>query len=417
MDLKRIIKFFYLIYTIYMILVVNITNLTFFIIFPAIIFMWANYLSFSIGYGIYKEKKILVNDANNSNSEFLNRNIFLLIVIAFLSLLFSIAVVRFYTGQTPISIFKNLENNISLYHEYQFYFYEQQRNIFSLAKIPFILMLFYIKLTLFYSLISFLIIKEKTTKFEKLYLMLVTLSYIYVGLARGTNFEFFELLMVIIFIIFTKYKNMKKFKMQFKTLLIIFFLISLMIFVFYIRMSSRGVIFNIYISKDIQYDPNGLISLLPPFIISIILRIFSYFGFGFFYISIYITEVWLLSINNFLKGFFSLGSYDNGVDNLHDIMKNLIDMGSRWKPDASLIINSIGYLGLLIFCFVIGIFTKYIYNTIEKNTVTYLTGFIILLQMISLPIGNFISTSSASILIVFLLIVFWIKKLFIKVKK
>jgi len=416
MNIKKIINIFYIIYTIYIIMVINTTNLTFSMIFLAVALMWINFFVFSLGYSMNRGKNIPVLTSGYSNSWLLNRKKISLMIIAVFSILFSIAVVKYYTGQTPLSTFENLVNNKSLYSQYQYYFREQQRYIFSLTKIPFIFMIFYIKLIVFYSYILFLIVKEKTTKFDKFYLILVTLSHVYFGLARGTNYEFFELLILIIFVILSKSIKLKKFQLPLTALFKIFLLGSLMIFIFYTGISARGVNSYYYISQDIQYDPNGVLPLLSPFLSFVTIIIFGYFGFGFFYMSTYVSELWFSSIGNFIAGFLPFGYYAFRAKNIPNIMRNLVDMGARWHPDVALIINYIGYLGLLMFCFLIGVFAKHLYNTKNKGPIIYFTSFIILLQMISLPVGNFVSTSSASKLIVVLLFIVWVWKLFIKVR-
>ena len=416
MDLRKIIKIFYLIYTIYIVMVINTTTLTFFMILPAIMLMWINYFLFSVGYNRNKGNKVSVLKSKHSNTWLLERNKLSLLVIASFSMLFSIVAVKYYTGQTPISTFNSLSNNISLYNEYQLYFREQQRNIFSITKIPFIFMLFYIKFFLFYSYMSFLIIKRKVTRFEKIYLGVITLSFLYVGVARGTNFEFFELLMLVIFLIFCRHRTNRKFQLPLKTLAKVFLLGSLMIFLLYYGISTRVVNFNFYTSQGVYYDPNGLLPFLSPFLSFVTMITYSYFGFGFFYISTYVSELWLSSIDNLVAGFLPFGYYIIRTNSIKVLMRDLIDMGAKWHPDFVLIINSIGYLGLLLFCFLLGVFTKYIYKMYNKDPITYLTSFIILLQMLAIPIGNFVFVSSASKLIVILLTIYWIWKLFIKVK-
>jgi len=101
------------------------------------------------------------------------------------------------------------------------------------------------------------------------------------------------------------------------------------------------------------------------------------------------------------------------TSSLQEIMKELIDMGARWHPDIALFINNFGYIGLVLFCLFIGMFCRYISSAKKKDSIIYLTIFIILLQMISLPVGNFIASSSASILIVVLLLYVWMRRIFI----
>lgn len=410
MDVKKIIRYFYIGYTLYMIMVINTTNLRFFMILPSFLVMWINYFIFSLGYKVKKEKHETELDPKLLDSWLINRKKSLLFLIASFSIMFSTAAVKYYTGQTPVTVFKNLFSNISLYYEYQTYFAQQQRNIFSLRKLPFVLMLFYVKFILFYSYISFIIIKDKTTKFEKFYLGIITISYIYIGIARGTNFEFFELVMIIIFSILYKFK-VKRIKIRLKTLIVIPILVILMIYIFYWGLTRRGIIFKYYISRDVFYNPNGLIPLLFPFLSFVTLLIYGYFGFGFFYMSKFITEVWFSSFENFIAGILPLGFYATEQTSITTIMKKVVDIGARWHPDTALFIGNFGYLGLLLLCFLMGASCKYFIKF--RSSSSCFINYIILMQMISLPVGNFISTSSSNKLIVVSLITYWIWKLYV----
>ncbi|HCJ56221.1 MAG TPA: hypothetical protein DHV55_01650, partial [Clostridiaceae bacterium] len=198
MNIKKIVEFFYIIYTVYILMVINTTNMNLSNTFFAIAIMWINYFLFALGYSIKLNKNINIKV---SSSWILARGKLILFAIALTSVIFSLYSVNYYTGQTPISVMMSAFSNTSLYNEYQSYFIEQQLNEFSVEKIPFIFMLFFIKVIFYYTYIAFFLEKEeKTSWFEKLYLGLITISYLYFGIARGTNFEFFELLILVIFI-------------------------------------------------------------------------------------------------------------------------------------------------------------------------------------------------------------------------
>lgn len=404
MDIKKNVKIFYIIYTVYVLMVIGITDITFFYILPAILLMWANYYFFNAGYRVNIKNQILYT--SNIDNWLISCSKRTLLFLAGLSIIFSILAVKFYTGQTPASLLHNLLNNVSVYYNYQSYFKEEQRYVFSLTKIPYIFMLFYLKFFLFYSYISFLIIKNDTTLFEKMYLLAITLSFVYVGIARGTNYEFFELVMIIIFVIFSRYK-ISKFQLPIKGLSKIFLLIGIMIFVFYSVVNARGFEFNYYISEDVRYDPNGVLSLISPFIAFVVYMVYCYFGFGFFFMATYINNLWLSSFGDFISGLVPLGYQASVGNSIPQIMSNLVDIGVKWCPDSIIIINNLGYFGLAVLCFLMGLFAQHIYHVKRQNSIVYLTHFIILLQMISLPVGNFVSTSSASKLILATLIIYW----------
>lgn len=413
MNLKSIIKIFYLVFTIYVLMLVNTTNLTIYSLLPSILLMWITYFVFIAGYSYKNSNKKQMENVKTEKGLLLNYNSITLMLIALSSIIFSILVVNYYTGQTPISVINNLKNNVSLYYEYQTHFREQQISAFSITKLPFIFMLFYIKILLFYSYVSFLIIKKKLTKVEKLYLGIITLSFVYVGIARGTNFEFFELLILVIFTLLSRRNNAK---LPVKELTKAFLLGCLMIFVFYNGISSRGVQFDYYISRDVYYDPSGIIPSISPFLSFITLIIYDYLGFGFFYISKYVSELWFASGAHFFAGLLPFGFHAFDGIKIQEQMIGIVDFGVRWHPDFAIITNSIGYFGFLILFFLLGVFAKYIQLNHNGNTITLLTTFLILLQMIAIPIGNFVFVASSSKIIVFLVVVYWIWKTFIALK-
>jgi hypothetical protein len=336
-----------------------------------------------------------------------------LLALSGISIIFSILAVNFYTGQTPYSTFLNLRNSASIYYEYQKFFEEQQIYYFSFKKIPYIFMLFFIKIVTFYSYISFFIFKQKMKKCEKFYLIIVSCSFLYVGIARGTSFEIFEFLMLCIFILMVKNK-IGGFKYSRNWTIFILLLNSLMLYILHLGIRARGVTDYYNISLDVFYEPNAILPFFSTFLTTIVLMLFSYFGFGFFYISIYITDIWFSSFEKFLAGLLPLNYIILKGKPLHETMHYLIDLGARWQPDSALFVDYLGYIGLLTFCFLMGFFSRFCQRIKNISPMVYLTIFIILLQMISLPVGNFILVSSASLLIIFSLIIYWFFNIFLK---
>lgn len=395
MNLNKIIKIFYFIYTIFILLAAQIINIDLYFILPAILLMWSIYLVFVSGY-IYRNHSVINNsiiELDNEKGHILKSK-YVLFFISLLSIIFAISAVNYYTGQTPISVYRKLSSGISLYSEYQNYFQSQQRYILSFSKLPFIFMLFFIKLTAFYSYIYLFLTKDTIEIYEKLYLFTITLSFIYVGIARGTNFEFFELTMIIIFILL--FRNNK---IKFGNLVKMFSFIMITIAIYLWQIEARGANISFNLSKDFNFIPS---------VISIIIeRLYGYFGFGFFYIGNYIVRVWFSSIGNLFAGLIPYGYIISDNLSIANIMSNEIHMGARWHPDMALIINSFGIVGLILICFVLGLTAKYIQIRNKKDTIANLTLFIILMQMISLPVGNFIGATSASQLIIIFLMTHW----------
>lgn len=417
MNVAKIIKLFYLGYSVFIILVINTTSITFIDVLPSIILLWITYFFYIAGFYINVKRKELTNTQMHSQSNrswLLNKSKISLMVILLITIFSSIASVKYYTGQTPIGVIRSLINNVSLYYQYQFHFKEQGIATFSITKIPYILMLFFVKYIFYYVFITYLIIKDKTDMFEKIFIILIGLSFAYVGIARGTNFEFFEIVMMVIFIILNRSKTRKKIKV--KPLIGIGLIIASMIFIFFSVISTRGVQFNYYISRDVYYDSEALISSKLPLLSLVIITLYDYLGFGFFYMSNFISKLWFRSPSDFLAGMVPNGFIAMRNSSIQQIMLSIVEKGVRWEPDMIGIINSFGFIGLLLLVFSLGIFSRVMINRRMNNGMSLLTNYIILMQMVSLPVGNFVIVSSASKLIILTISVYWVNKFITKIK-
>jgi hypothetical protein len=413
MNILKIIGRFYFLYTLFAILSISVTSLSFIEIFPGIIIMWLCFFILVAGYKSNSGNDYFnIVDTNKSNW-LIRQNKKNLFLIATFSILISIMVVRFYTGQTPISTIQFLINGESLYFEYQKHFKINEIGNFSIEKIPYVAMLVFLKFILIYSYVSFGLISKKLSKYDKFYLILITISSLYVGLARGTSFEFFELLILIILIALLK-KGKFVFLITKKTIFLVITTI-IMMYIFYAGITARGMEFSYRISNDINYNTSGIVPQLSSLLSSVIVLLFDYFGFGFFYLSKFVSDIWFSSLGSVFAGFFPQGIYLYSSLTISNHMKNLIDMGARWHPDSAFIINSWGFFGLLIFSFIIGYFVKYLNRELNhriKSTLVYLTYYFILLQMIALPVGNFLRVSSANRFLFIILLFFWIWRFF-----
>jgi hypothetical protein len=418
MKLIKIIKIAYIAYTVYAFFIIDVTSLKAMDILPAVFIMWFMYITFVIGYKSNSRKLTggNIRGEDNKDSWILYKRKTTLFTISIFSVLASIFAARFYTGQTPISVFTGLmDTSRSLYAEYQLYVKVQNIASFTIYKIPFILMLFYTKLVLFYTSISLLLIKEKTKMFYKVCLGLVIGAHIYFGFARGTNYELFEIVVLFIFIILSKKTSRSISKFSFAKLASISIIVGLMIFLFYTRITSRGYMFDYMTNSDFIYNPQGLISIISTELVFVIILLYDYFGFGFYYFSYYIMEVWLTSIGNFVSGLIPYGYYLQRNEIISEIVRNNLVMRARWHPDIILAINNLGIFGTFILFFALGRCTRGVESK-EGSAFVYLTQFIILIQMVSFPTGNFVFVSSATTLIVMILVGLWFWKMTINKK-
>jgi len=411
MKTIRILLFYYLLYSFFILIVVDITNLTLGDIAPGLFVLWLYYLLFSIGYKLFKKNKSNTYSIAEIKHQIFNLNNkkLLMVILAILSILFAFMATYFYTGNLPINILKNIFLGSSFYNDYQKYFYEKELEIFSIKKIPFILMLFYIKFLLFYSYIYFLLYRKKIKSFQKIFLFCITFSYIYFGLARGTGIEIFEIMILFTYVFFKRnYKRRLKLKNAINVIIVL--IISFLFFVNQVR--NRGIKVNNGFTDDLIYDANGIISKLIPNIFPLIATTYGYLGFGFYYLSEFIKKVWLYDSSSFIAGIFPFGFKLIGYSDIREVMRKIVYMGAKWHPDSALLIGNIGFLGLMIFCVLLGYISRNIFeNKYNYNKVfMIMIDFFILLQMVAMPVGNFIMISSVNKIIVLTLIIFWLTK-------
>lgn len=412
MDINKILKLYYIIYTIYIILIAELTTISFMDIFFPIVLIWLLYIFFSLGFG----KNIKKNrDIIEKNIWIFKQKNITLLIIGTLSIISSYVSISYYTGQTPFLVIKNLSNNVSVYYVYQNFFRNNIQGFSTLKKLPYIFLLFFVKFLFFYYITAFFKRKKKNNKEQKLFLVIVVVSYLYVGLGRGTNFEFFEFLFLIIFVILSNQKH-NKLKIN-RNIITMFTGILLLILLYNSRISARGSEFNYYISKDVSYYKNNLITYISPIISFILLSIYSYFGFGFFYIGKFILEISIKSVDIFFALLLPKGFLLFQDESILDAMKKTIDIGVKWHPDMIIVIDKIGIVGLFLLCYLLGVLSKRIYKIYPQNCIKELSLFNILLFMFSLPVGNFIFASSSSILITLILCLYSIYILFFKKSK
>ena len=178
----------------------------------------------------------------------------------------------------------------------------------------------------------------------------------------------------------------------------------MLLFSYYFNIRGTG---NTYVTREIRYDPNALLSHIAPPLALLSVELAGYFGFGFYFTSVAIMKIWLGSLESFLAGFVPFGFYLIGVESFRqELCGVLIDCGAAWTPDAVTLLRSFGFTGLLLLCFLLGRFYRYVNSRKygDNRTVTEMTNFMVMLQMLSLPVGNFVVVSSSNTLVACLLL-------------
>lgn len=391
MFYSRLILYFYAFLTLLaLICPVKISFLQFL---PGLILMWSFYLVFSLGSKL-KVKKFSGKFNLTEKTDGLNK---IAIAIAFLHLLFYPIYIKFYTGSSVTNIISALSNGLSTYAMYQENFKNSNISQLSLSKLPLIfghgILKFFFILTVF----RVMVFHKKILKHEMLCMFIMVLVTIFVGLSRGTSFELFEIAIVFLFAyacrrIFAGYSRIFSIKALLKISL--FFIVVSSYFAYNINV-RMGDGFSFFDSND--FDKTALVYQFSKPLSLVLYSFYGYFLFGLYFNSTVLTKLWMASMTGFLSflipGGFSFFNID--VD-LRTYINRFIDVGAMWEPDSSVYIIKFGILITLIIVFLLGFSAKYLYYRTFNNLSALILLYYVFYFFISMPVGNFISTSSAS---------------------
>ena len=210
MKIPKLIKIIYIFFSIFAFLAVSVTNTNLYGIVPALVLMWITFLFFDIGFSRKNHNidkfKVEKKSSLTSIIEKICKKRLLIVII---SITFTISISYFYTGNTPTSVINTALSGDSIYMKYQKYFNENDISTFSLSKIPFIIMNVGLNLLFLISVINTISSTEKIKFKDILFLLLMTISFWYFGIARGTNFEMFEIGCIYLYSIMIRNTNQK----------------------------------------------------------------------------------------------------------------------------------------------------------------------------------------------------------------
>lgn len=400
MCFKKITGIFYIVYTVYILLVCSITDITVLYVLPAIFAIWLSYFLFTCGIKLSLQLRFAPLKLQLPSYPSLNeaeKHLLWSVSIA-LSIVFGVFVVRFYTGMSPSVMFSNLFSGESNYYSYQRYFADHVSKASTFSKAPYILMCAFNKALMVFG-VSYWCSFKKLHAHNLLMAGLCSLAHFYFSLGRGTNFEIYEFAILAVYI-FLKRTNVElsldRFSSKAVKPLVACFIAGLcFVAIYYLVLDARGFSPQVNISENFSYNPDSLLAQVSPALSLLILNLFGYLGFGLYYIASFIQKVWITSPLNFLAAFFPFGYQLTAGMSTSDIMSETISVGVMWHPDFINVINSFGIVGLVIIFLLLG----FICGKLEAkkgNLLGHMLGYLLLLQMLSFPIGNFIVASSSN---------------------
>lgn len=411
----KTIRLVYIVYTMYTLFVITVSDYSIGIAIGGLISIWSIFFAYCIGFMSikgYSQKSEVSNDNDDwfFFSSINNWRINQYIIVAIISWICSIMAARYYTGRGFFRVITGLFQGEKAYSIYQHYIIEANIGTFSFAKIPFILMLTFCTVMLFWSMTGLLLSKERITIFQIIFLLLIIGAYLYFGLARGTNFEMYIIFVLFAYCLLTRSENsMKERGLRRKYIIILSLLALVVVMIFRTVVAARGNVFQNQICTEIHYDSEKSVSKLFPTVTNIGLSVFRYFGFGIFTIGMAIDRIVFESISGMVAFCLPMGFNFVFSTSFMALVRDTVDIGIGWVPDYFSLLNMFGLPCTLCLFYFIGRLSCKLHLSERAALLKNLLGAAVFIEMLSIPVGNFITTSTPNEITLILILLWYIK--------
>jgi hypothetical protein len=394
----KFIKLFYLSLTVLIFIIPIKESIAY--LFPGLLLMWLSYYLYSSNLNIINIKiNYRINDFNFKTS-------FKLFLLLFYPLFYHFYI-KFYTGQNIYEIFFNLTKNISNYALYQDFFKENDLNKLSLIKIPFIILNGFFKF-FFLSFIFYFFNKSiNNTFFDKFLILILTIVNLLVAISRGTSYEFFELFIIFITAILLGRNSSTHLSLFNKSFYLKLFFIGIFLLLYfsYNIQNRYGILFDNFINTT-NFDMNSFIYLVSPSIAIALFLLYGYFIFGIKLLSIIIINL-CTTVIGFISIFIPSGINLFSIElDYRTFAEKFIDIGANWVPDMAVYIDKFGLLFTFILIYFIGQLSRINFKKSKKSINSSILFFYTNLFMISLFIGDFITSNSSNLICLLLCLFF-----------
>ena len=411
MGLKKTVRTFYLVYTIYTFMLMMISDYKLTYALFGLIPIWSVYLFFAAGYQSAKRVSTENGEYTLRGSKFPFSNIldwkaYQYILCDVLCWISTIQAGRFYTGRNFVRVITGMFNGENAYSIYQSYAKIVNRS-FSMTKVPYILMLTFLTVMLIWSATGIIIPTKKKRLIQIIHVFSVFVAYMYFGVARGTNFETYIAFVTITYCILNRVKPNQKNHSN-KPIVMVAALGASMIGAFRIVVEARGYKFVNNLCAEIHYLPDRFISKTFPAFTNILTSVFRYLGWGTFTIGVFKYDIVLGSFKGILASLIPLGFRLFFNNNLPDIMRETVSVGVGWVPDYMTFID---YFGIILFFAIVfslgrlGAWLHYADNM--PSLLGDVAGLLIFIEMLSIPVGNFLFVSTPNMLTVFAVLIWY----------
>lgn len=315
-----------------------------------------------------------------------------LLVLQFVCVSYAI---NFYTGSSILSVISDSIAGENLYLSYQNYFREEGVAELSLAKIPAIFGLAITK-SIFLFFFSAIFMGSEDKRLRKI-MMLSALPIVLMSLARGTFFEIFEILVVIVYGFSLRIKRFRAKYIFYLTLLGVSFFFLFMLNTIRRYEDAESYFASTCATANYCFSPLGFVFYLE----YAVYLLSTYFSMGVFFLSNYIS---VIADGNLLTSILPLAStgfsglMNSGLE--RELCENYLDCRAVWMPE---IISWVSFFGLVVIYPAVWMFIK-IVNSFEIRLLKAGSRYsfpllsLLLIYLLSLPVGKFWTVSSQNML-------------------
>ena len=416
MRTVKAIRLFYLIYTVYTFFMLAVSDYKLSHALIGLLMIWLTYFFFSLGC-----KTVHTDDLDTVLAEIFGQeeeSRFPLASIASwprwkyvfsagAAWVCAVLCARFYTGKGFMAVIRNLLGGSSAYNDYQQFIQNNNITQLTLSKIPYVLMLAYLTIIMTWS-VTGLVLGEERIRFPRIvYIVCVVGAYAYFGAARGTNFETYIIFIIFAYCMIQKVRSILIPK-NFKYLLIAFLAGVALIIIYRIRIMNRGIEFINYICPEIHYNPDSILGQVFPTLVNIGVSLFSYLGYGIYCIGVTVKELCLGAPLNNLAMWIPSGGQLLAGESFGAMLVKTVDLEARWIPDFVYLLDGLGIVFYLVLFFILGRFTQKIENSNLPRQLIHVFEVLVFIEMLSIPVGNFLMSSSSNKIMVFYAFVWYL---------
>lgn len=366
--------------------------------------LWAGYF---IGSSLKCKREVIGYNAFISKP----RSLFFVVFLISSQLVLSIYAGKHYTGLGVYNAFQNLFLGDSNYAIYQAYFNSESLGSFSINKLPAILSMFYVKLIFIFMLYFFVV--KKDGRYDFLVVLFSAFPVLMLAVFRGTNFEFFEIIVALICAFYIRSLFDKEHKFPFFK---VFALAAFFVFIYTLQVMSRyGFNYSINCDNAFCYDYGSFIHQVLPPISSVLYKLSAYFYFA----PDYMARWFVYFLDNEL--FFTLFIPGNGF--IYDysgkwLCGNEFVCGPTWAPDFEVFTYFLGLPLIAMLIVFLAFFQKCLKNAAGLSFIDFLGFYLVTLQFYAFPVGNFLFVSSANkLMLVSFIVLFFARLVSKRIKK